>query len=213
MVSDAYHKSVFINCPLDEPYKPILKAIAFAVYDCGFLPRCAMESGDSGEVRIEKIMRIISECSLGIHDISRTELDEHNGLPRFNMPFELGVFLGAKRFGDNDQRLKNCLVLDRGQYRYQEFISDISGQDIRSHASNADTAIGEIRSWLSSVSGASDQRIIPGGREISNKYGMFLADLPAMLESAKILEDELTINDYFLFVEKWLSRTAQNDEV
>jgi hypothetical protein len=86
--------------------------------------RCALEIDDGSQVRIERILRIISECRFGIHDLSRTELDRRNRLPRFNMPLELGLFLGAKRFGNRAQREKVCLILDREPYRYQRFISD-----------------------------------------------------------------------------------------
>lgn len=33
-----YHRRVFINCPFDNDYPPLLQAIAFAVIDCGFSP-------------------------------------------------------------------------------------------------------------------------------------------------------------------------------
>ena len=49
------------------------------------------------------------------------------------MPLELGLFLGAKRFGRGEQKSKTCLILDVERYRYQKFISDISGQDIAAH--------------------------------------------------------------------------------
>ena len=49
---------------------------------------------------------MIADCRYGIHDISRTELDRDSGLPRFNMPLELGIFLGAKRFGAEEQKRK-----------------------------------------------------------------------------------------------------------
>ena len=110
----------------------MFRALTFAVFECGLRPRCAQEVYDAGEVRIEKICRIIQDCRWGIHDISRTDANAH-GLPRFNMPLELGLFLGARRFGDGPQRRKSCLILDRDKYRYQEFMSDISGQDIAAH--------------------------------------------------------------------------------
>jgi hypothetical protein len=59
------------------------------------------------------------ECRFGIHDISRIEHDTVNHLPRFNMPFELGLFLGARHFGGRPQRGKHCLVLEAERYRYQ----------------------------------------------------------------------------------------------
>jgi hypothetical protein len=69
-----------------------------------------LEAYDSGDVRIEKILDIIDQCRLGIHDISRTEQNEH-GLSRFNMPLELGLFLGARRW-ERGKTKKIALILD-----------------------------------------------------------------------------------------------------
>ena len=74
--------------------------------DCGFQVRCTKESPDSSGVRIHKIYKLIRESRLGIHDLSRTELDCTTNLPRFNMPLEFGIFLGAKYMGDGQQRRK-----------------------------------------------------------------------------------------------------------
>jgi hypothetical protein len=38
-------------------------------------------------------------------------------LPRFNMPFECGVFYGALRFGRPSQRRKRFLLLDTEPYQ------------------------------------------------------------------------------------------------
>ena len=95
----AYSDSIFINCPFDKTYMKFFNAIVFTVYRCGFYPRCAKEEHDPADLRLNKILTLISNCKYSIHDISRTGLDK-NGYPRFNMPFELGLFLGAKRFGD-----------------------------------------------------------------------------------------------------------------
>ena len=110
----------------DAAYAPLFEPIIFALLDCGFTPRCALEVDDAGQVRFEKILALVKRCRFAIHDISRTELDRRNRLPRFNMPLELGLFLGAHRFGSGEQRRKACLVLDREPYRYQKFISDIA---------------------------------------------------------------------------------------
>ena len=91
------------------------------------------------------ILRIIEKCRLGIHDISRTELDSEHGLSRFNMPLELGLFLGAKRFGPGKQKTKKCLILDRESFRYQKFCSDLAGYDPRSHSNDHRLAIREVR--------------------------------------------------------------------
>jgi hypothetical protein len=89
-----YEGAVFINCPFDDAYKPILRAIIFTVMRCGFVPRSALEDDNGLQNRLDKIQAVIAGCRYGIHDISRTSLNE-NGLPRFNMPFELGLFFGA----------------------------------------------------------------------------------------------------------------------
>lgn len=116
----SYDKSVFINCPFDSAYRPLFEAVAFATCDCGFQPRAALEVDDSSEVRIEKIIRIIAESRLAIHDISRTQLDRGTGLPRFNMPLELGIFIGAKAFGAEEHARKAAIVLDTDRYWYPE---------------------------------------------------------------------------------------------
>jgi hypothetical protein len=189
----SYTRNVFINCSFDEAYLSIFHAIIFTVFDCGYTPRCSLEIEDSSEIRIEKIAKVISECKYGIHDISRTELDKDTNLPRFNMPLELGMFLGAKRFGDDKQRKKACLILDKAPYCYQSFISDITGQDIQSHKNNDSEAIKVVRNWLRNVS----KRVtLPGGKEILRRYYLFLSELPGICEDFKITVDEMIFNDY-----------------
>jgi len=199
MAQQEYSNNVFINCPFDDHYNVIFRAIVFAVFDCGFIPRCAMEYDDGGQVRIEKIYRLISECKYGIHDISRTELD--NGLPRFNMPLELGIFMGAKRFGNDQDGNKLCMIIDREKYRYQEFISDISGQDVKSHDNDFKKAIDKVSDWLRT---ASRRKTIPGGAAIARRYEIFNDLLPELCAEARITHAELTFNDYCQFVVEWL---------
>lgn len=198
-MSIAFASCVFLNCPFDKDYEPLRNAIVFAVYDCGFQPRCALQEDDSGVVRFTKIQDLIRDCKFGIHDISRTELDPQNALPRFNMPLELGVFLGAKRFGGAKHKSKSCLILDSIPYRYQAFISDIAGHDIRAHRNNPATAITSVRDWLGSV-----RKGIPGGTHIRRRFGLFQRDLPKMCEKVAHSPDELTYNDFNNFVSEWL---------
>lgn len=200
-VAADYNDNVFINCPFDNEFLPIFHAKVFAIFDCGFRARCALEEEDGGEVRIEKISRIINACRYGIHDISRTELCRTTNLPRFNMPLELGMFLGARKYGDPHQKKKSCLITDTENYRFQIFISDIAGQDIRSHESNPENAIRIVRDWLRN---ASKRTTLPGGAAIVEKYRIFRGDLPLICDRANIQETELTFNDYATFVSEWL---------
>jgi hypothetical protein len=85
MAARGYDYDVFINCPFDPDYHPMLDALVFAVHDFGFQARCTLEIDDSGRVRMENIVELIQDCRYGIHDISSTELDDANNLPRCNM--------------------------------------------------------------------------------------------------------------------------------
>jgi hypothetical protein len=198
---------VFINCPFDDLYKPLFEAVVFAVHDCGYVARCSLEVTDASQVRIDKITAIIASCQFGIHDISRTELDVHTQLPRFNMPLELGLFLGAKRFGSTKHRAKTCLILDVERYRYQKFISDIAGQDIAIHGGDAAEAIKAVRNWLSASTPLSVK--IPGGAIIARRYRTFCEELPTACERLQLNPEELTFNDYVLQVEEWLKVNAR----
>jgi hypothetical protein len=192
---------VFINCPFDAHYKELFEAIVFAVFACGFRPRCALEIDDGSQIRIEKIFNIISDCRFGIHDISKTELDETTHLPRFNMPLELGMFLGAKKYGQGAQKEKICLILDREGYRYQKFISDISGQDIRAHGNEPRTTISVVRNWLRS---ASPSISMPGGEAVGARYDVFRKELPSLCRNLRLSTEELTFVDYTWLVKGWL---------
>lgn len=100
---------------------------------CGFIAQSALELSDGSQVRIDKIYQLIGECRFGVHDLSMTSLDPVTQLPRFNMPLELGIFLGTKRFGSASYRQKRCLVLVEQQYAHQKYCSDIAGQELWSH--------------------------------------------------------------------------------
>jgi len=196
----SYEESVFINCPFDAEYQPLFRALVFAVHDCGFLARCALEVDDSGQPRIEQLYDLIGRSRLGIHDISRTELNE-NGLPRFNMPLELGIFLGATRFGIQRHREKASKVLDVDRYRFQEFISDIAGQDPAAHNGDPAKAIVIVRDWLQA-----QQRVkarIPSGTIIAERYRQFQYELPVVCQPY-LDPDALTFIDFQHVVDIWL---------
>jgi hypothetical protein len=198
---EGYEINVFINCPFDRGYKPLFNSVVFATIYCGFRARCALEIDDGSQVRIDKIFAAIEECRFGIHDLSRTQLDRTTNLPRFNMPLELGMFLGAKRFGDTLQKRKQCLILDREAFRYQKYISDIAGQDIRAHDSTEKKTISIIRDWLRNCSGNTN---LPGGSEISQQYERFKLQLPVLCRKMRLKRAEVTFNDYTNIATEWL---------
>lgn len=194
-------EGVFINVPFDARYKKLFDALVFAVHDCGFIARGAREQDDSSQVRLGKLFDIIGECRYGIHDLSRVTLDRRSRLPRFNMPLELGIFLGAKRFGGKSQSRKSCLILDREQYRYQVFCSDIGGQDIRAHHNDVRVAVGAVRNWLRT---ASNRHGIRGAADMGTRYLQFRNELPAICQQARLDPGDLPFLDYRMLIEEWI---------
>lgn len=200
----AYQDSVFINCPFDSGYWPLFEAIVFTVFACGFVPRCAREESDSGDVRLEKIARLMEQSRYGIHDISRVELDPAHALPRFNMPFELGLDIGCKRFGQK-RETKRLLVLDEEPFRYQKYLSDIAGQDIRAHNGQPEQVVSIVRDWLRTSSRRSS---LKGEHWIRRQYKAFAAALPDMCAAAELDRNELNYLDYAQLAEEWLRQAV-----
>jgi hypothetical protein len=141
-------RSVFIDCPFDDAYRPLLRAACFTLLACGYRPRCALDQSDSGRIRFEAILDMISSCGLSIHDISRVEIDPRSSLPRFNMPLELGADLALRMRWPKSHRTRRQLVLDAEPHRYDQTLSDISGMNIATHHNRPGVIIKEVRDWL-----------------------------------------------------------------
>ena len=176
------------------------------MYACEFRPRCAIEAQNSGDYRLGKIQEIIGECKFGIHDISIMDLDKQTNLPRFNMPFELALFLAARTFGSGHQRKKVALVFDEkheDKYRYRAALSDLAGHDIEVRSNEANDVIKKVRDWLDSHSG---KKSLPGGSHIHNQYQEFLRQLPHKSKEFNLVAEELTYNDLCRAMEAWLKQ-------
>lgn len=164
-----FDRSVFVNCPFDEDYAPILQAIAFCIVVLEHFPRLAPENTDNAEARLDRIMQSIAGSRFGIHDLSRCRAASRGEYARMNMPFELGLDHSCRRFGGNEFSLKRVLILENEPYEYQKALSDIAGWDIRPHGNDYAKAVGHVRSWLAS------QSTIPamGPSRILGKYIAF----------------------------------------
>lgn len=153
MASPPFEASVFINCPFDKDYEPILQAILFCVIYLGFAPRIATESNDSAALRLEKIRGLIEQSKYSIHDLSRSQSRRKGEHYRLNMPFELGIDYGCRQYFGENRGSKKILVLEERPYRYQISISDLAGCDIKAHAGDFQRAVRAVRNWLVSEAG------------------------------------------------------------
>jgi hypothetical protein len=197
-------KAVFINCPFDDGFKPILRAMVFTIISSGYHPRCALDATDGAEIRVSKIATMIGECDWGIHDLSRIEIDA-TGMPRFNMPMELGLHLGARLLGEGRHRRKRALILEAERHRYDAALSDISGQDIEVHGNDPAQAIRCVRNWLSEHRSRNAQPL-PGAAAMQTDYRLFQAEVGALL-AAKRLDPlgEITHSDFLFAVRDWIA--------
>ncbi len=191
-------ENVFLNCPFDETYKPSFEALLFAVMASGYRVRCALEDDDAGDVRYEKLCRLISESGKSIHDLSRTDLSAA-GMPRFNMPFELGLYLGAGKFGSRAQRRKTSLILVKEPYRLPIYLSDLAGNDPQAHHGRVEDVIRIVRKYLHERPGG---QALPGAARILMEFTRFKRALPALARELQLEPSEIDpFHDYRVFVD------------
>lgn len=161
-----FERSVFINCPFDDEFAPILQAISFCVVYLGFFPRLAPENADNAAARLDRIAELVPESKYGIHDLSRCKAATAGDYARMNMPFELAVDYACRLYGGGRLAEKAILVLEHTQYDYRHTLSDISGWDIRAHEGDFEKAILHVRSWLIAKAAAAPV----GATRIRGKY-------------------------------------------
>lgn len=145
--STDFEKNVFINCPFDDKYLPLLHQMLFAVIYLGFHPRIAAERSDSGEQRVDKICQLIEQSKYSIHDLSRLQSKKVNEYFRLNMPFELGIDYGVRKFAQGFEG-KKFLILSKTRFDYAKALSDLAGVDINSHEEEPKKMIRAVRNWL-----------------------------------------------------------------
>lgn len=178
---------VFINCPFDDDYLPCFEALLFAITLAGYRVRCALEESDGGDIRLEKLCRLIADCDDTIHDLSRTEAGA-NGLPRFNMPFELGLALGARQFGKGRQSGKRACIMVSSAFVLPRYLSDLSGSDPAAHEQRPHGVIRIVRDFLHTTPQGQG---LPGAAHMIELFERFRADLPFLARQARLTKDEV----------------------
>lgn len=148
MLKGEFERAVFVNCPFDEDYAPLLEAALFCVVHFGFSPRLANERLEAGENRLDKIISMIRESRYSIHDLSRCKAKTNGESFRMNMPFEFGVDLGLRRSGIANLDKKKFLIFEEKPYDLKSSLSDIAGQDAEFHYCNYELVIKKIRNFF-----------------------------------------------------------------
>lgn len=170
-----YENNVFINCPFDNLYFPLLKPLLFTVIYLDLIPQIS-ETTDSGQTRINHIVGLMSISKYSIHDLSRVETISRKEYPRFNMPFECGIDFGLKVSNNDEFGEKRFLILEKEPYRYKSIISDIAGNDIKAHKDDPEEIIKSVRDWFKVL-----QHDVPWYKTIWLAYAEFETDFEQIL--------------------------------
>ncbi len=199
-------KNVFINCPFDDIYFPLLKPLLFTLIYIKLDPQIS-ETSDSGAIRLHNISRLMADSKYSIHDLSRMEPLKENNLPRFNMPFECGIDFGLKLSDVNKFKNKKFLILEKERYRYQKVISDISGNDIKSHKNEPEQIVKVIRDWFKPT-----LNDIPMYKEIWLAYNEFEYDYEEILNGEGYDPKDIssiTFSDIIENMNAWIGKYKQ----
>ena len=198
-----FHTNVFINCPFDDGYIPLLRPLLFSAVRAGLTLRIASETFDSGVARINRICELVRESKYSVHDLPRMRASSEGEIHRMNMPFELGLDIGCRVFSGGLGNQKRCLILETEQYEYQKALSDMSNSDIKRHQNEPEELIRQVRNWFVEVGIGK----LPSGTVIWEEFNEFMADFYQERKAEGFEGKDLQmmpVPEYVGFIETWV---------
>lgn len=207
----SFDNQVFINCPFDNRYKKLFYAYLYTVFACGFYPVTALEYND-GLPRLDKIYDQIKGSRFGIHDVSLVTLDSKNKLPRFNMPFELGVDFGCRKYGNTAAKRKRFLIFESSKHKLNEYLSDLAGCDPVCHQHKPEKLITEVRNWLHNTTSEMDEYYeLPGEIKIQEDFIKFYEALPDLCKDSNLTPTSISYITLINFMRGWANRAFEDN--
>lgn len=195
-----YERSVFLNYPYELSYEPLVDAILFASLVSGYEPRAAEEDIGGLSNRIDRIVKLIAQCKYGIHDLSLSTRNDCAN-PRLNMPFELGIFYGAMRFGEGTHKEKEGFIFDDDLHKNNISLSDTAGLDFQTHKGKPILALLITLRFFK----ARTKLNIVGPAQISALFMEYLKDLPLLCETYQLIPDQLCFRERRGLMIIWLN--------
>jgi hypothetical protein len=190
-------ESVFLNIPYDKQFEDLYLAYIVGLTQLGLRVNATLAVPNQG--RLEAIIQLIERSDFSIHDLSRIELSE--GIPRFNMPVELGLALYRSHIVKGRHRV---FVLDSKAYRAQRSTSDINGIDPQIHGGTPKGVMAGLRNIFRQpgnvttvpemlASYRSLKRKVPELRRNAGSRSLFEASVFRDLTVAALVESEKII--------------------
>jgi hypothetical protein len=145
----AIGKSVFLNVPYDKEYAPLFTALIAGLVALGRIPRCALEAQSEGKTRLQQIHGLLASCGSSIHDLSRVTLSGSLNVPRFNMPFELGMAFALAQSTSH-----RIFTFEEKERRIDASLSDMKAFDPIIHGGTTEGILGGLLDCFDSPGGA-----------------------------------------------------------
>ena len=189
---------IFINCPFDDDYRPLLRALLFAVCFYGLSPKIASEESDMKSDRLRRIIKLMKSAKYSIHDLSRMCSRAEGEYYRMNMPFELGL-----DYGLCGQR-KSFLIFENNPYKLKIALSDVNGWDVSAHKEEAELIIQEFRKWYV----ANNHTLSALLKSVSSeaiwvKYNEFHVGLEQYKRENRLKDAEISVAEYISYVQEY----------
>ena len=131
-------KSAFLNIPYDSAFEDLYLAYIVGITQFGLRVNATLAVPSQG--RLQTIISLIEASDVSIHDLSRIE--SSRGVPRFNMPVELGLALYRSHVTKGKHRV---FILESKRYRAQRSTSDVNGIDPQIHKGTPKGLMGVLR--------------------------------------------------------------------
>lgn len=192
-------EAIFINCPFDEDYRPLLNVLLFSIRYYNLKPLISSLDSDAIQNRLSKIEKMVKSSQYSIHDLSRMKSTRANEYYRMNMPFELGMDYGM--CGPQ----KKFLIFESEPHSIAPALSDINGWDIFYHKSDAQKLLEQLRKWIVANDSNLDERMkVMSSEDLWFFYNDFQTILGKFKKSHHFKESEISIKEYIGQIDKYL---------
>lgn len=153
---------VFLNIPYDDDFEDLYLAYVVGLTQLGFDVQVTI--GVPNDDRLATIIKLIEQCDVSIHDLSRIEVSKR--IPRFNMPLELGLALYRSHSCNGRHRV---FVFEKKTYRAQKSTSDINKLDPRIHRGTVKGVMAGLRDCLIPENGTSVPEMLASYRAVKDR--------------------------------------------
>lgn len=119
------------------------------------------------------------------------------------MPFEVGIDLGCRTYGEGKLHRKKCLILEKERYRFAESLSDLAGVDIRAHKDDPEEMVHQVRHWVCN----NIKKRVKSGTQVWADFIIFSGDFEEIMKSEGFKKkdiENMEPGEYISYVRKWM---------